>query len=48
MTGVPMVPAGKTSDTGLSPQGPAFDSPFGELEDESDMTSPLTLESTAL
>lgn len=48
MTGVSTAPARRTSDVGLPPQGSAFDSPSGELEDESDMTSPPTLEPTVL
>jgi hypothetical protein len=48
MTGVPTVLADGTSDAGLSPQGPAFDSLSDEQEDESDMTSPPTLNPTTL
>jgi hypothetical protein len=47
MTGVLTAPAGKTNDVGSPPQGPAFDSPSSELEDERDMPYPLMLEPTA-
>jgi hypothetical protein len=40
--------SGETDDAGPSSQGPAFDSPSDELEDESDIPSPPTLEPTAL
>ena len=48
MTRVLTVPAGGTNDAGSPPQGLAFDSPSDELEDESNMTSPLMLEPTSL
>lgn len=48
MTRMPTALAGGTNIAGSPPQGPAFDSPSGELEDKSDMTSPLTLEPTTL
>lgn len=48
MTGMPTTLAGGTNVAGSPPQGPAFDSPSGELEYKSDMTSPLTLEPTTL
>jgi hypothetical protein len=48
MVGVPMVLADRADDLGSSSQGPALDSPSGELEDEFDMTCPPMLEPTAL
>jgi hypothetical protein len=48
MTGAPIASADRTDDVGSLSQGPAFDSPSDELEDESDMTSPPMLGPTTL
>jgi hypothetical protein len=48
MTGVSTAPAGGTSDVVRRHKGQPFDSPSDNVEDESDMTSPLTFEATAL
>jgi hypothetical protein len=48
MTKATIAPVVRTNDVDSPSQGPAFDSPADELEDQSDMTSPLTLEPTAL
>jgi hypothetical protein len=47
MTRAPTASVGRTNDACSPPQGPAFDSPSGELEDKTDMTSPM-LEPTTL
>jgi hypothetical protein len=48
MTGAPTMLAGRAGGAGSQSPGLALNSPFKELEDESDMISPPMLEPTAL